>query len=132
MEVNMENRKQAREKATNCFPSIEHSSTYEHAYHAKTGVPESTPCPQPTGKQEGQAVIKAWEKYNEFAATYCAAGNSACTRPKTCKPTVTNHKSKKGTIRRKFTPTPGTQPVSGNLECFLTIETSATITCTCS
>lgn len=123
--------RQPKEKAGTCFPKIEHSSTYEHAYHSKTNVPETEPCPQPTGKQEGQAVIKAWEKFNQFAATYCAAGSDACNNPKTCKPTVTGHSSKKGSIRRKFTPTPGTRPVTGTLECFLTIETSATVTCAC-
>lgn len=115
-----------------CFPKLNHSSTHKHQYHAAQGVPETTSCPQPTGAQEGAAVVEAWNKFNTFADTYCAAGNSACNNPKKCKPTIAGHSSKTGAIVREFSPTPGTNPVLGNLKCFVTIETSATVTCDCS
>lgn len=128
----MENTESKTQKQPGCFPKLNHSSTYLHQYHVAQGVPETTPCPQPTGAQEGAAVVEAWKKFNTFAGIYCAAGNTACNDPRKCKPAVTGHSSKTGAIVREFTATPGTNPVLGNLKCFLTIETSATVTCACS
>ncbi|MEM9842309.1 MAG: hypothetical protein AAF767_06655 [Pseudomonadota bacterium] len=121
-----------RKATSGCFPSLSHASTYEHLYHTNPTAKDTDPCPQPTGNQEGDAVVAAWQKYNAFSETYCAAGNGSCTNPKTCKPSVSGHTSRTGPVRRQFTPTPGTAPPTGKLECYLTIETSAKIACACS
>ena len=121
---------QTKESASACHPTTTYSTSYEHRYHSvQNYVNEGEECPKLDARSEAAAINAAWDHFNKLAKAYC--GEGSCAGEKTCTDTITNRSAKKGAQRRKFTPS-SADAKQGALECFITIEMTASISCACS
>lgn len=121
---------QNKESSSACHPTTVYSTSYEHRYHiTQNNARKDDECPKLSGPLEAAAMNAAWKHFNQLAKSYCNEGS--CAGDKTCTETITNRSAKKGVQRRKFTPTPNDETL-GTLECFITIEMTASISCACS